>query len=930
MPQAGEGVGHFVVEQVLGIGGMGVVLRAHDEHLDRSVALKLVRPELGGSHGTRGTERLLVEARAMAKISHPNVITVHEVGVVEGQVFLAMEFIDGQTLGEWVEAETRTWPAIVNQWIAAGRGLVAAHEAGLVHRDFKPANVLVSRDERILVTDFGIAGADSGSGELADADASDLVPLDELDLSRQVSRLTETGGLLGTPRYMAPEQFAGLRVDARADQFAFCVTLWEAVFGRHPFDSSSLAALALAASTGALREPPRGHGVPDRLRRILTRGLATQPDDRHPDMRSLLGALEGLQRSRARRRWLVPLAITAPVLAGLAWALWPKPPDPCAPDESRWDGVWDADIRAEIAEAMANADAPYIGESAPQVTAELDTYVSAWDEHEQRACADTRVRETVSEQMLDRRMRCLDSRRRRFAALTDAMRQGEPELLAKALEVVGELPALDDCDDLAQLEADIPLPPPEIRDELARFDEDLAKADTMQLAGKSEPAVELLDSWGPRLAELDDPHSEAQRLRTLAEAWTDRDNIKACDYYRQAYAASVAAGAVWLATMCARKIASCKPDSIADDHSEFWLEVAAGGYAQLERPLDFQYYTDVASVRHQRRDFEGTVEALEHALTLIDDEAEQGKVLKVTANLGAMYGQLRRFDESNAYLEQAIATGETLYGPHHPSVLSWRANVVAMKVMQGKDFEGVLREGKSVLEAQEAGLGPDAGILAVTLTVMGVAARQLDLIDDATAYDSRAYEIRKHAYGANHWMTIESLEKLGRDHVYAERYDEGVDQIRAVIDGLAENHGPEHLEVGRAWTTLGWALSAAERPEEAVEAHRKGVELMLAADPDYPTLYQSYLELGVALLEAGEHAEAEAALVHALELSADRSPPPRTKARMLLRQAEARRAMQPKDERALELARSALELLDAEDPKAELREEIEAFLATRP
>jgi len=933
VPEAGERVAHFVVEQVLGIGGMGVVLRAHDQRLDRSVALKLVRPEFGGSQGTRGTERLLIEARAMAKISDPNVITVHEVGVVDNQVFLAMEFIDGQTLGDWVEAEPRSWVELVRTWIAAGRGLAAAHAAGLVHRDFKPANVLVCRDGRILVTDFGIAGASGGQTGL-DAELSSQpvagtesqAVLGPEDLSRQVSRLTETGGLLGTPRYMAPEQFHGQRVDARADQFAFCVALWEAVYGRHPFDSSNLAALALAASTGALREPPRGHGAPERLRRILTRGLATAPEDRFADVSSLLAALEGLVRRRARRRWLIPIAVAVPAVAAAAWALWPKPPDPCALDEQRWAGIWDDEVRTEIAAAMAAADRPFIREGWPRVETRVDAYVEAWDEHQQRACADTRVRGTVSDQMLDRRMSCLDTRRRHLSALVAGLREGQSALLAQAIEAIAQLPALDECDDFAMLEAEVPLPPAEIRDELARFDEDLAEVQTLSLAGDNQAAIEILDGWGPRLAELGDAHSEAQRLRNLAGRWIDRDNVKACDYYRQAYAESVAAGAVWLGTLAALKLAGCVDEGGAD-RSEFWLDVAASGYAQLDRPLDFVYYMDVGAVRHERRDFEGTIEALETALTVADEDTEERHLLVAEGNLGGMYAQTRRFDEAAAHIGRAVERGTVFYGPLHPQVLNWRANLIALRMMGGDDMDTILREAQEVLEAQEAGLGPREGAVAVTLTVMGVAARGLDRVDEASEYDARAYEIRKAAFGPSHWLTVESLEKLARDHILAGEPEQGVAELREVVELLGQNHGPEHAEVGRAWTTLGWGLAKAGQVEEAIAAQRKAVELIVAANPDYPRLFDSYAQLGATLLDAGEHAEAAAALARAHELGAARSLAPRDSIQILFQWAEARRAQRAGDPRAVELAREALDMLEAEDPDNSLREDIEAFLA---
>ena len=203
---------------------MGVVVAAHDTELDRPVAIKFSR---GAQRDRESNERLIREARSLAKLAHPNVITIHDSGVVDGELFIVMELVEGGTLRDWLEA-TRPWREIVEMFIAAGRGLVAAHEAGLVHRDFKPANVLVGADQRPRVSDFGLGGLE---GRPSQAGSPSMAA---------GAGLTQNGAVLGTPAYMAPEQRAGRPIDARADQFAFCVSLYDAlltgdgVIGRVP------------------------------------------------------------------------------------------------------------------------------------------------------------------------------------------------------------------------------------------------------------------------------------------------------------------------------------------------------------------------------------------------------------------------------------------------------------------------------------------------------------------------------------------------------------------------------------------------------------------------------------------------------------------------------------------------------------------------
>jgi tetratricopeptide (TPR) repeat protein/predicted Ser/Thr protein kinase len=941
VPQPGDRIAHFIVEDTLGVGGMGVVLRAHDEHLDRSVALKLVRHASDGHETrTRGTERLLVEARAMAKITHPNVITVHEVGLVDGQVFLAMEYIDGETLGAWASARSRPWTQIVDRWLEAGRGLAAAHAAGLVHRDFKPANVLVGRDGRVVVTDFGIAGKLGGIPELtpepmpivaaaveqASERGSSGVTMSSLT-NRLEDRLTQTGGMLGTPRYMAPEQFLGGAVDARADQFAFCVSLWEAVYGMHPFESSNLPALALAASTGAIREPPRGRRVPDGLRRLLTRGLAPTPSDRHDDIASLLAEIERLRRRLERRRAIVPAVLGVGLLAGVAWAMWPEPADPCAPPpDGNWVGVWDAEIETEVAAAFAAAELPYVRDSWPRVQDRISTYTREWDEHQAEVCRDTRVRGLVSEQLLDRRMSCLDSAARRVSALVGQLRARDVDVVSHALELASQLPSLAECDDLTRLASDTPLPPPELREELDAFDEALAYTFTLDLAERGDLSAEHLKTWEPRVMALDYPFAEAQLQQAFGNAWSGRDNPASCAAYRRAYGRAVAADAVDLATKLSLQLATCSVDE-DDKSTDFWLDVAAAGYEQRGREPDAILFAAKAYVFRSRRDLaKAAIEAV-RAVELADPETDTHNALRGEANLGAILAEQGEFDEARVHIVRAVELASDFYGPSHQITLKWRSNQVALGAMQGKDFAGVVRDCEALLAAQEAGLGPDSDALAVTLTVMGMSLRQLDQLERATECDARALAIRERVYGPKHWLTLESLEKLARDHVASDQFDLGIEELRRVIDIMVELRGPDHVDVGKAWSTLGWALDEAERYDEAIAAQHRAIELMVASvGKEARGTYDAYALLGGSLLEAGRPREAEAALAEALELSKPHSLAPRTKALYLFDYARARRANKPNDATALELAREALALLVEQDPEAPVREDIEAWL----
>ncbi|MCY1068352.1 serine/threonine protein kinase [Nannocystis sp. RBIL2] len=314
-------IGRFTVLRQIGAGGMSVVYAAYDERLDRRIAVKLLR----SGESSDNQARLLREAQAMARLSHPNVVAVHEVGAWEQQVYVAMEFVRGPNLREWLQAVPRDIREIREVFVAAGRGLAAAHHAGLVHRDFKPANVLVGDDGRVRVGDFGLvrhAGDEPQDGPApAPVLAASLVQAGApVELS---TTLTQTGAILGTPAYMSPEQHLGRPVDARSDQFSFCVALYEALYGAPPFAGRDLFELVRRVLAGAVSPVPEDSKVPAWLRRAILRGLAVDPAARWPSIDDLLDELErDPERAWRIRRGaaLVGLAVVGVVVGLIAVA----------------------------------------------------------------------------------------------------------------------------------------------------------------------------------------------------------------------------------------------------------------------------------------------------------------------------------------------------------------------------------------------------------------------------------------------------------------------------------------------------------------------------------------------------------------------------------------------------------------------------------
>ena len=309
-------VGRYQVLGRIGSGGMGVVYRAHDPELARDVAVKFMNSESANAEVATARARLVREARAMARLAHPNVIHVYDVGTVDDGVFIAMELVEGESLATWLAREARDWLDVLRRYVDAGRGLAAAHAAGVVHRDFKPENVLVGIDGRVRVGDFGLAGAPTiaGAPSFDDMRSSDAEVIDEASMSG--GALTRTGALLGTPKYMAPEQEHGALASARSDQFSFCVALYEGLYGRPPFEGDTIARYRRNVRHGRVIAPPLDTKVKSWVHAEIVRGMSIDPAERHPGMEVLLDKLErALVDPRVARSWFRRVAVVAPLVA---------------------------------------------------------------------------------------------------------------------------------------------------------------------------------------------------------------------------------------------------------------------------------------------------------------------------------------------------------------------------------------------------------------------------------------------------------------------------------------------------------------------------------------------------------------------------------------------------------------------------------------
>ncbi|MCA9637345.1 MAG: serine/threonine protein kinase, partial [Myxococcales bacterium] len=479
----GASLGRYTILRRLGAGAMGVVYSAFDPELDRKVAIKILHPRTRAVGGAEeGKLRLVREAKALARLSHPNVVAIHDVGTIGERVFIAMEFVDGQTLGAWLKAGPRTWREVLEVLRHAGEGLGAAHRAGLIHRDFKPENVVIARDGRVRVLDFGLARA-SGEGDVDD------VPPEVIDQSSSLEiAITSTGVLVGTPAYMAPEQHIGRPADARSDQFSFCITLYQALYGERPYAGENLAALQANVIQGRIRPAPAGARVPSWLHRIVLRGLSVDPEARFPSVEALVEALRR-DPSSVRMRWLGVVGLFALIIGIVVGVFGLKMEPPCAGAGEDIAEAWNDAAKEKIRGAFAATNVPYAATAWKSVEVALDAFAGDWRDARREACLATHVRHEHSEDLLDRRMFCLDRARANFEALISVFGEADTTTVERAVEALDGLDDLRSCDDLEALMETVPLPSdPAARERIRRIRLSLAEAKALDVTGKWELA----------------------------------------------------------------------------------------------------------------------------------------------------------------------------------------------------------------------------------------------------------------------------------------------------------------------------------------------------------------------------------------------------------------------------------------------------------
>ncbi|MBX7084676.1 MAG: serine/threonine-protein kinase [Nannocystaceae bacterium] len=824
-------IDRFVVRRVLGSGAVGTVYAVHDPRLDREIALKVLRHDAFAAPEVRAARRarLVREARAMARLSHPNVGVVHEVGVVERagaepQVWVAMERVLGDSLEAWRARAQPSVPEIIDAYAQFGRGLAAAHAEGIVHRDVKPDNAMRDAAGRVRVFDFGLARAFEGEASLPSDSGERL----------DVHAVTRTGALIGTPAYMAPEQFDGQPADARADQYAFCVSLYEALWGRPPHAGRTAVELAEARRNGELRVPSRG-AVPRRVRSAVLRGLAVSPGDRWPSMEALVGQLEHTSASS----WL-PTAVGATAAVALvAWRPWATDAEPCPDPTPRLAGAWDDARATAVRAALAATGSPLADEVAARVDERLDAYAQRWTEAVSDSCRATAVEHVQSQAQLERRMSCLDRRRDRLRAVVTALLEVDRTRIHQAVQMVDRLGEIDACLDDARAD-DPPLPSdPAARRRIEAIDERLGALAT---TWRDTPATTRLQQTEALLDEAraqQHPALELRVLDELAQAAIEADqDVRAAEALQQraeiagSLRDDAAEAASWIGLL------NLHTNGHHDAEAGALAAVAAVAVARAGSPRWLRSRLALAgAMLHLHRDEpDAAVEGLAEAVALATTPSARATAEQHLAQALALRdGPLAAVDAGR----KALATTEAVYGPGHPragDALHLLARFVAGPISPGaataeqrERLEQALALERRALAIYEATLPPGHRDTAASHHQLGDMLLRLgDRASARVAYERAVTEFERGNSVEDAAVTHAMLAGLIAD-------DDGIDAARPryeqALAGLARSFGEQHTRYAHMESNFAARLVEAGRCDEATPHLQHVLEVLVERAP---------------------------------------------------------------------------------------------------
>jgi len=851
----GAVVGRYVVLGKIGEGGMGAVYGAYDPDLDRKIALKFLHSQVTG-HDSQGGEqaRLLREAQAMAKLSHPNVAAVYDVGTYHGMVFIAMEFIAGLTLKQWLAKKERAWWEIWTVLEGAGRGLAAAHRAKIIHRDFKPDNILVDDQRRARVTDFGLARPTAKPDSVDDDELADSSgPLHET--------LTATGTIMGTPRYMAPEQHLGKETTARTDQFAFCLVVFEAIYGERAFKGDSLGELRAAVTDGELVQPKGNRGdAPAWRHQALERGLSVEPAKRYPSMGELLTALD--RNPRGRRNRLAAATVSIAAVVGVAAMLWPEtrrsPVALCSASAQVMEQTWNDDARKKLATSFAATKSHIAADTAKRVTSLLDNYAASWTEMHEDSCKATNVRGDQSAEMLDLRAECLDQRRIEMNALISRLTDKPNEkAVRKATKAAAFLVSVRGCADRTTLRTVAPLPDdPAKRARIKQLQGDRAKMRSSRNTGDRkgwEAGIELLRKALPT---VDYPQLAAEIQQSIA--WMAVHNSKykeAIARYQKAAVLAAEARDDQRAAIVWTRLAWLIGMTRNPQQGLELMNVAEALWKRARGDVKFvaDMHQDKGAILKNAAKFKEARAEYDKALALLQEKAPNNKLALsvVHTDLAQLAFRTGNMGESRKHARLSRQLTIAALGPDHPQIGSTLVTLGAQELRAGNYAEAI-SVFKAALAAKTKQFGAGAAML---LNVKSWIAQATYKSGDKAGAKKLFAPLVKQARTLD--LAHPMVGNLFNEAASAYQGPEARDLTKLAVKAATKRHGATHPQTAQAMVGLGEACLRVKDWQCAVDNTRKAIPILAKTVPatnivHVPPLYY----LGNALLGQGKANEA--------------------------------------------------------------------------
>lgn len=765
----GTRVSRLVVLRKIGEGGMGRVYSAYDEALNRRVCLKFLKQEQNADTALANS-RLMSEARALAQLSHPQILPIYDVGLHEDRVYLVTEYVDGWNFNQWLDHAEPSHEQIIAAYKDAGVGLAAAHQQGIVHRDFKPDNVMIGRDERVRVMDFGLALSSKSETDHSDG--------------------------FGTPRYMAPEQLRGEAATALSDQYAYCLSV----------------AANLGTELDARSEKPellKALPLLDQQIAALARGLDSDPAQRFPSMGALVEALTPTSTERNRYAYI---AVAAGVIGSAAIGLHYYSQPPACPIEASPSAVW-GEQRGALRQAFLATDLSYAEDAWARITPPVDRFLSSWTSQRQSACQATKVQHVQSDELLDRRMICLDGKLRQLDALGSIFAGADAQIVTNATQAIQQLPDLTDCADAEALRLRAPMPNgPAQAENYRQLDEQLSAAWADRQAGRYAAAIERLDEIKPAVdafAHLPtQARYEVQRGDTLIE------------------------------------LAEHEPAIAAFDRAQFLALIGGDLGVAADGTLGTAYThvvkgTDQSTIENWYAKTDQLLDQLGDRSRRAAWAAEYGQYLVINAD---------EIERGLAQLEFALAESTELYGADSPRTANVRRSY-SWALHRNGDLPAAIEQAALALRDVEAGYGRFHNAFLANSSNYATLLTTNNQVDEALAVLERAYAAGVESVGAGHPDVLMLGFTWGFSLYQSERYAEALPVFQRTHSNVLRTLGAQHrLSAGSA-AGVGGSMIELGQMEAAVSTLQQAWQYA----PDYPPQLRALLAFHLARALAGSN-----------------------------------------------------------------------------